>query len=81
MDKILLIDGEPFNASAMYRDMDRRIVRAFRGAQMADQVIFYDEVGKVSREMWRKLSDPTPKPGNRHERRKQAKMERRGQTL
>ncbi len=77
MDKILIIDGEPFNVSELGRDMDRRIVRAFRGAQMADQVIFYDEVGTVSREMWRKLIDPTPRPGNRHERRKQAKMERR----
>lgn len=67
MDRILLIDGEPFNVSEMYRDMDRRIVRAFRGAQMADQEILLDNVT---------VQLPTPPRANRHERRKQAKLER-----
>lgn len=67
MDRILLIDGEPFNVSEIGRDMDRRIIRAFRGAQMADQEILRDTVP---------VQLPTPPTANRHERRKQAKLER-----
>lgn len=67
MDKILLIDGDPFNVSEMGRDMDRRIVRAFRGAQMVDQEIHWDNVT---------VQLPSPPRASRHERRKQAKLER-----
>lgn len=67
MDRILLIDGEPFNVSEMGRDMDRRIVRAFRAAQMVDQEIHWDNMT---------VQLPTPPRANRHERRKQAKLER-----
>lgn len=52
---------------------DRRIVRAFRGAQMVDQEIHWDNVT---------VQLPTPPRANRHERRKQAKLERvHGQAL